>query len=310
MRIATLLGALSIAPTLALAQVEKTYDRFKTATVVRARISGADDRGRPIPTLIGTFAGDKLVTSPTTISLLFQKTSPDWKYLQCFGTDFLLDGRPFSLGEPTHDGRVGAGYVLEFIQFTVGFTRIVELASAHTVEVKICNDEFRLSAQEMSIIKDFVRALTPPSDSAVLARISVQADSSAPPIPTPVEAASDAGPPGLAAAEFMRAVETGNLDLMASLWGTEKGSALKTGQPSDYARRIEIMRTYLQFDHVRITRSTGNGKKDKRITVVIELSRRRCIARIEARMIQARDGNWIVNSIDLAHADEVLAPCR
>jgi hypothetical protein len=59
-----------------------------------------------------------------------------------------------------HDGKVGRGYVLEFITIIVPFTIIEQLSNCQKVEFKICNTEFPISNYELEDLKTFVEAFS------------------------------------------------------------------------------------------------------------------------------------------------------
>ena len=58
---------------------------------------------------------------------------------------------------------------------------------------------------------------------------------------------------------FMQAVADSNLDQMAALWGTTAGPSAKTGQPSDYERRVAIMHAYLRNESHRVVTDSPDG---------------------------------------------------
>jgi hypothetical protein len=107
---------------------------------------------------------------------------------------------------------------------------------------------------------------------------------------------------------FMRAVADSNLDAMASLWGTAKGPAARTKQPSDYQRRIVVMRSYLTHDDSRIISDTPDAS-GARHDVQVELRRQACTWTVPFSVIQLADKSWIVNQLDLAAAGNPARPC-
>jgi len=108
---------------------------------------------------------------------------------------------------------------------------------------------------------------------------------------------------------FMRAVADSNLDAMATLWGTAKGPAARTRQPSDYERRIVIMQSYLSHDDLRIVSDAPDGS-EARHAVQVELRRQACTWTVPFTVIQLPDGSWIVNQIDLTSAGNPARPCN
>ncbi len=83
-----------------------------------------------------------------------------WAYLHCHSLSCLADGSPVKLPPSEHDGRVGRGYVMEFISVMTPFSIIEQLSKCEKVEFKLCNTEFTLTKQEMQDLKTFVEAFT------------------------------------------------------------------------------------------------------------------------------------------------------
>jgi hypothetical protein len=108
---------------------------------------------------------------------------------------------------------------------------------------------------------------------------------------------------------FMRAVADSNLTAMASLWGTARGAAAKTKQPSDYERRIVVMQSYLSNDDSRILSDAADGS-EARHAVQVQLRRQACTWTVPFSVIQLADGTWIINQIDLTAAGNPARPCN
>jgi hypothetical protein len=130
----------------------------------------------------------------------------------------------------------------------------------------------------------------------------------------------------------MQAAADSNLTRMAQLWGTRAGPAAKTGQPSDYERRITIMQFYLSGSPYRIVpggaaeveppaggAATGSAAKDKPAgpgadatntrQIVVQLDRQGCAKYVPFVVIKAVDNTWLVNQVDLAAAGHPKRPC-
>ena len=97
---------------------------------------------------------------------------------------------------------------------------------------------------------------------------------------------------------FLRAVADSNLDKMAELWGTSKGPAGTTRQPSDYERRILVMQAYLHGADYRIISNARDGSSDDRRVLQVEMSRRGCDKIVPFTTTRSRKG-WVVSAIDL-----------
>jgi len=107
----------------------------------------------------------------------------------------------------------------------------------------------------------------------------------------------------------MRAVVDSNLDAMAALWGTERGSAARTRQPPDYERRIVVMQSYLRHDDSRILSDAPDGS-DARHAVQVQLRRQACTWTVPFTVIRLTDGGWIINQIDLTAAGNPARGCE
>ena len=108
---------------------------------------------------------------------------------------------------------------------------------------------------------------------------------------------------------FMKAVSDSNLAAMAGLWGTAKGSAARTRQPSDYERRIVVMQSYLTHDDFRILGDAPEGSEGRH-AVQVQIRRGACTWSIPFVVIQLADGSWIVNQMDLTAAGNPARPCQ
>jgi hypothetical protein len=96
--------------------------------------------------------------------------------------------------------------------------------------------------------------------------------------------------------------------VMSELWGTSAGPAAKTNQPSDWERRVAIMRAYLQNESHRVVSDTPEGNPNRH-AVQVELRRQLCTWTVPFTVIKATDGNWLVNQVDLAAAGNPARPC-
>jgi hypothetical protein len=105
----------------------------------------------------------------------------------------------------------------------------------------------------------------------------------------------------------MQAVADSNVVKMASLWGTSKGPASKTGQPADYERRVAIMQAYLRNDSYRLTSEVP--ETDSRRALQVEIKRQTCTWTVPFVAIKTGDGSWVVTRVDLAAAGNPARPC-
>jgi len=151
-----------LASFLTYAEVEKKYDRFSKETTISTITSPFRSKRPELYCGPFIFKGEILKKTPEKAPLFFISKNDDWEYLECHHTYLLVDGEAVDLGEGTHHGDVGSGYVLEFIfHLEVPFNLLQKLALAKKVEVKICNTEFVLTREESSDLQEYVRLLTP-----------------------------------------------------------------------------------------------------------------------------------------------------
>jgi hypothetical protein len=106
---------------------------------------------------------------------------------------------------------------------------------------------------------------------------------------------------------FMQAVADSNVMKMAALWGTSRGPASQTRQPSDYERRLAIMRAYLRNDSYRLT--SDLPETATRRAVQVEIKRHTCTWNVPFIAIKTGDGSWLVNQVDLTAAGNPARPC-
>jgi len=116
----------------------------------------------------------------------------------------------------------------------------------------------------------------------------------------------DAGPAAVVD-QFMQAVADSNLNRMAQLWGTSKGSAAQTGQPSDYQRRVAIMWAYLRGATAKVAGEVE--RTSDRSVLAVEVLRGDCRRRVPFTMVRTGSGSWLITAIDLAAVGVPGTPC-
>lgn len=109
--------------------------------------------------------------------------------------------------------------------------------------------------------------------------------------------------------QFMKAASDSNLTRMAELFGTDEGSAARTGNPPDFARRMVIMQAALSGISARAAGETPTSERDHKL-VTTEVIRGRCSVTVPVTAVRARDG-WLVRRFDLpAIWDGINRPCE
>jgi hypothetical protein len=126
---------------------------------------------------------------------------------------------------------------------------------------------------------------------------------------TAQEDAKAAASPSAAVEEFMRAAADSNLTRMAQLFGTDKGSSARTGDPSDFPRRMVVMQATLKGIVVKANAETAMGKKNHSL-VTTEIAKGGCKVTVPVTAVKAREG-WLVREFDLTAVwDGINRPCE
>jgi hypothetical protein len=138
--------------------VHVEFDKFKGHTVVWAGpiTLGAGNLFDQAPEMTIMVTAEK-DSGVKLMGLRFTKTTGGgrWVFLRDRDIDFLIDGKPFSVGSGRHTGSVDAQWRNETL--TADFQRplLVALAAARSVEVRVGPVEAGLSKDDLSIIRSF-----------------------------------------------------------------------------------------------------------------------------------------------------------
>ena len=116
--------------------------------------------------------------------------------------------------------------------------------------------------------------------------------------------------PESAVQTFLESVADSNLAKMAQFWGTAKGSAAETNQPSDYRKRIEVMQVYLRHNSFQIASSSPSPDGDDVRDVMVDIERGTCVRQVQIQAVRTRSSRWVIRNIDLTALGNPLAPCR
>jgi hypothetical protein len=129
---------------------------------------------------------------------------------------------------------------------------------------------------------------------------------------TPLLTIGGQGRPATASAaveEFIRAAADSNLVRMSELFGTDKGSARKTGKPEDYQKRMVIMQAMMGRTEVRALSEVNTSKRGQ-VVVTTEIAKGSCKVVVPVTAVRSDDG-WLVLSFDLpAIWDGINRPCQ
>lgn len=112
---------------------------------------------RPTMQLTAVMGGDVAVVG-FELAIL----SKSWRYMECNKTNWLLDGKPYNLEGGQHQGNVATGFVLERIVWNLPQTAnssgpLGDIARAKSVEYRICNDEYKLTAAELADLRSYIK---------------------------------------------------------------------------------------------------------------------------------------------------------
>lgn len=138
---------------------EFTGARHVELTGMQVTLSGGTF-GRPATIhALGTAGLDGATMVVTVVSHLGGASYTSWKYLQCHAMHAVADGVPVELGRSRHDGRVGSGYLLEFIAVDLDQAALEAIAGASLVRVRICNDVFELGPAHLARFRQLAALL-------------------------------------------------------------------------------------------------------------------------------------------------------
>lgn len=141
--------------------VTEKYDRITDVTDVVLKPDLAEEkRGAGSLMAVYTYRGTH-PAKPANISFSFVSLSDDWQYLQCHSLSLLLDGKVRMPLDTTHDGDVGRGYVLEFVQSRLPLSQFLQIVNAKQVEGRLCNTQFALSSAQMEALRDLASRMQP-----------------------------------------------------------------------------------------------------------------------------------------------------
>lgn len=142
----------AIFPVLAVAQVTSTPDRFTGETSLTTNLHAA--KNVPLrPQVRVTIKRDGKFKDGL---IMLVGAYPQWKYLKCYDTNWLLDGRPITLPRAIHDGEIGDGYVVDGTGQAVTLADLKKFAAAKKVEFEVCKDAGEFSADELNDLRELV----------------------------------------------------------------------------------------------------------------------------------------------------------
>jgi hypothetical protein len=140
------------------------------------------------------------------------------------------------------------------------------------------------------------------------ALIAAAACGGGPPAPAPVPAdpvvASNS-----AMKSFMRAVEDSNIAGMSAVWGSSRGAASSTHQPSDYEKRMVVAQLFLRAAPFTILENSAVEGQPGQRRLRLQLDRGRCKREVPVTVVRTDKGDWVIQEIDLNQAGTPARPC-
>ena len=109
---------------------------------------------------------------------------------------------------------------------------------------------------------------------------------------------------------FLAAVKSNDLNRMAQLWGTDKGPAASTMDPTELTQRLSVIQKYLGHTGYRIVDGPTSVPASPRLrTYRIELQRPNCTRVVPMDLIFSRTGSWVVYDVHLEAAGNPVLGC-
>lgn len=153
------LFALAFCTTATAQKITDAVDRFTgerklvySATIPPGRI----DLSKPAFTLRAVVKdGVSKVGATFLFASVSNRQGSSWRYLRCHNIDWLVDGKPVTMGETLHQGDVVRGGVMETIGQFVPTEAVAKIGMAQRVEYRVCQDEFYLTGEDIAAFKEF-----------------------------------------------------------------------------------------------------------------------------------------------------------
>ncbi len=73
----------------------------------------------------------------------------------------LAGNDPIEVTHADHDGRVGRGYVLEFVSAQIALSAVDRMANAPQLRIRYCGDVFDISGPPQEALREMARQMLP-----------------------------------------------------------------------------------------------------------------------------------------------------
>lgn len=132
--------------------LEVKFDRFRGFTTISAPRGDLGFGGFQLTASL-IYAGDTLKSLPRYVSVMLSWSGSTWQYLYSHGVAVLVDGEAMSPEHVSHDGRVGSGYVIEFIEFDLTPTQMARIGRAKKIEMQVGSTEGEVSEESLQTLR-------------------------------------------------------------------------------------------------------------------------------------------------------------
>lgn len=113
-----------------------------------------------------------------------------------------------------------------------------------------------------------------------------------------------------AVTQFLGAVKANDLGRMGELWGTDKGPAAASMDPTELSQRLTVIQRYLTHSGFRVVDGPLTVPGNERLrTFRVELQRSNCVRVLPLDVIQTRGGGWVVYDVHLEAAGNPAVGC-
>lgn len=148
------LGALTACAFNTRGTVEESYDEFRQTTNLVAQFD-------QLPFHVTMVALPDRAGGAELGSLTISSTNDDWRYLRCRSVDALADGTPVPLPAFEHSGDVDrvlrSVVVRERLTAQLPLATFATFADAGSVRVRVCNDVFEWTPDQIGAVRSFVQ---------------------------------------------------------------------------------------------------------------------------------------------------------
>lgn len=135
--------------------ITSQFDKFEKYTAIsleKMPISGGNSERLELSAFF--IKSETSNTPPNSVILRFLSMSDDWRYLKYHDVSILADNRPLSFSPSEHDGSVGSGYVLEFIDVALPYQTFVQMVNAGKVEMRVGGTELNVTQNHLDALRD------------------------------------------------------------------------------------------------------------------------------------------------------------